>query len=73
MQKYTVWMSGEDTPYSWNRSPKKFNNIEAGDFIAACIYVWVIILNSTKPCALTMQTGFWMCLGMFSLAFILIL
>lgn len=40
MSKFTVWMSGEDTLYAWNRCPRKFENIEANTFADACIYVW---------------------------------
>lgn len=40
MSKFTVWMSGENTLYAWNRRPRKFENIEAGTFAEACRYVW---------------------------------
>lgn len=40
VQKYTVWMSGDDSFDSMNRHPRKFENIDAEDFISACQYVW---------------------------------
>lgn len=40
MSKYTVWMAGDGKFDSWNTKPRKFEDIEADDFMSACHFVW---------------------------------
>lgn len=40
MSKFTVWMSGDGDLTSFNPQPRKYDKIEAEDFIGACRYVY---------------------------------
>lgn len=48
MSKYTVWMAGDGKFDSWNTKPRKFEDIEADDFMSACRFVWEYYHNGKE-------------------------